>query len=191
MHSLPSKWRSRAIIKLLRAIGRHHTDVMIKTLLLDAAILLGLAILGVIGYKLAPLLDAKTDLTLRLSTCNLGRQACATTLPDGGQVEFSIEPRPIPTLKQLQLQATFSGVEVRGVAVDLAGAEMQMGYNRPQLERQPGGGERFTGQASLPVCITGNMVWNITVIVDTGKTVLALPFRLVTGDRSATDRRPD
>lgn len=154
---------------------------MIKTLLLDAAILLGLALLGVIGYQLAPLLDPKTDLTLPLSSCNLGRHACTATLPDGGRLEFSIEPRPIPPLKPLRLQATFSGVEVREVAVDLAGAEMQMGYNRPRLERQSGGDERFTGEASLPVCVTGSMAWNVTVIVDTGKAILAVPFRFEIG----------
>jgi hypothetical protein len=37
---------------------------MTKNLLLDAAILLGLAILGVIGYKLAPLLSPKADIAL-------------------------------------------------------------------------------------------------------------------------------
>lgn len=150
---------------------------MTKNLLLDAAILLCLAILGIIGYQMAPLLSPKADLALPLSTCRLDRQVCTATLPDGGQLEFSIEPRPIPALKPLQLQVTVTGSEVLGVEVDLAGTEMKMGYNRPQLARQAGNGSRFLALASLPVCITGRMEWDATVLVNTGNALIAVPFR--------------
>ncbi|EXI86229.1 MAG: hypothetical protein AW11_03006 [Candidatus Accumulibacter regalis] len=152
---------------------------MTKNLLLDAAILLALAVLGVIGYKLAPLFGPKTDITLPLSNCKLDQQRCVATLPDGSQLEFSIEPRPIPALQPLHLQASFKGSEVRKVEVDFAGTDMKMGYNRPLLEKQPGG--RFTGQASLPVCITGAMEWDATVLVDTGQSLVAVPFRFLSG----------
>lgn len=153
---------------------------MTKNLLLDAAILLGLAVLGAVGYRLAPLLDPKTDLALPLSTCDLGQQTCLATLPEGMRMQFSIEPRPIPTLKPLRVTASFDGGAVRKVEVDFTGSEMKMGYNRPQLERQ-GDSKHFVGQASLPVCITGTMEWEATVIVDTGKAVVAVPFRFVSG----------
>ena len=152
---------------------------MTKNLLLDAAILLGLAMLGGVAYRLAPLFDPKTDITLPLSSCDLGRQSCVATLPDGVQLEFSIEPRPIPVLKPLVLQASFGPGTVRKVEVDFTGTEMKMGYNRPQLDRQTDG--HFSGQGSLPVCITGSMEWVATVLVDTGKTVVAVPFRFVSG----------
>lgn len=154
---------------------------MTKKLLLDAAILLGLAGVGIVGYQLAPLLDPKTDLALPLSSCDLGRQTCVVTLPEGGQLEFSIEPRPIPALKELRLQAVLSGSAARKVDVDFAGTTMKMGYNRPTLERQTESGDRFTGRASLPVCLTGTMEWDATVLLDTGKAVIAVPFRFVTG----------
>lgn len=154
--------------------------LMTKNLLLDAAILLGLAILGVVGYQLAPLLTPRTDIALALSSCNIGQQTCVATLPDGGQLEFSIEPRPIPALKPLRVQATFHGTTVRKVEVDFTGSQMNMGYNRPRLERQ-GGSDRFTAQASLPVCITGSMEWDATVLVDTGRAIVAVPFRFVSG----------
>jgi len=155
---------------------------MTKNLLLDAAILLGLAILGVIGYKAAPLLSPKADIALALSSCDLNQRSCAAALPDGGQLEFSIEPRPVPSLKPLQLRATVTGSEVRRVEVDFAGSEMKMGYNRPQLASEPGDKQRFSGQASLPVCITGSMQWDVTVLVDTGKALVAVPFRLQTSN---------
>ncbi|MBN9424596.1 MAG: hypothetical protein BGO63_10560 [Candidatus Accumulibacter sp. 66-26] len=147
---------------------------MTKKLLLDIALLLALAVLGVAGYKLAPLLNPKTDIALPLSPCDLNRQACVATLPDGGQIEFSIEPRPIPSLKPLKLQATVRGSEVRKLEVDFAGTDMKMGYNRPALEGADG---RFSGQANLPVCITGTMEWDATVLLDTGKALVAVPFR--------------
>lgn len=147
---------------------------MTKKLLLDIALLLALAVLGVAGYKLAPLLNPKTDIVLPLSPCDLNRQACVATLPDGGQIEFSIEPRPIPSLKPLKLQATVRGSEVRKLEVDFAGTDMKMGYNRPALEGADG---RFSGQANLPVCITGTMEWDATVLLDTGKALVAVPFR--------------
>jgi hypothetical protein len=156
---------------------------MSKKLLLDLAILLALAILGVLGYKLAPLFNPKTDVTLPLSGCNLSQQACAATLPDGGQLEFSIEPRPIPSLKSLKLQVTLQGSDARKVEVDFAGTDMKMGYNRPLLDvensrtGQSSATIRFSGQAVLPVCITGTMDYDATVLVETGKEWIAVPFR--------------
>lgn len=147
---------------------------MTRKLLLDAAILLALAILGVVGYKLAPLFNPKTDIALPMSACDLARQACVATLPNGGQLEFSIEPRPIPSLKPLKLQATLKGSEAHKIEVDFAGTDMKMGYNRPTLEGSNG---RFNGQANLPVCITGKMSWDATVLVETGKALVAIPFR--------------
>lgn len=147
---------------------------MTRKLLLDAAILLTLAVLGVVGYKLAPLFNPKTDIALPMSACDLASQSCVATLPDGGQLEFSIEPRPIPSLKPLKLQATLKGSEARKIEVDFAGTDMKMGYNRPVLELSNG---RFSGQANLPVCITGKMSWDATVLVETTKALVAIPFR--------------
>jgi len=154
---------------------------MTKNLLLDAAILLGLAILGTVGYQLAPLLNPKTDIALPLSSCDLGQGACAATLPNGTRIEFAIEPRPIPVLRPLKLQATLTGGEVRRIEVDFTGTDMKMGYNRPQLERQEGSSDHFVGMASLPVCITGSMEWEATLLIDTGKAIVAVPFRFLSG----------
>ncbi len=156
---------------------------MSKKLLLDLAILLALALLGVLGYKLAPLFNPKTDVALPLSSCNLSQQACAATLPDGGQLEFSIEPRPIPSLKPLKLQVSIRGSDARKVEVDFAGTDMKMGYNRPALENENAGrgqsspSARFVGQAVLPVCITGTMDYDATLLVETSKEWVAVPFR--------------
>lgn len=146
-----------------------------RKLLIDALILLTLIALGAAGYVLAPLLTPRTDLTLPLSTCDLGKTSCTIALPDGGRVEVAIAPHPIPSLKPLRLLAIVSDARVRKIEMDFAGVDMKMGFNRPQLEDLGEG--RFSGQASLPVCITGKMPWEVTVLIESGRTVIAAPFR--------------
>lgn len=146
-----------------------------RKLLIDALILLTLVALGAAGYVLAPLLTPRTDVNLPLSTCDLGKTSCIVALPEGGQVEVAIAPHPIPSLKPLRLQAIVSGARVRKIEIDFAGVDMKMGFNRPLLENLGEG--RFSGQASLPVCITGKMPWEATVLIETASSVVAAPFR--------------
>jgi hypothetical protein len=56
---------------------------------------------------------------------------------------------------------------------------MNMGFNRPALA--PAGPGRFAGQATLPVCVTGRMTWQATVLVEAGRTRIAVPFRFDAG----------
>lgn len=166
---------------LARAAGRDSPAgrPTTRNFLVDAAILLALCVIGYTGYRVAPLLHPKTDLALPLSACNVGEGPCTARLPDGGEIELSVEPRPIPVLKPLHIEATVRSTGVRSVEVDFAGTQMQMGYIRPRLERQSDDPSRFAGQTSLPVCITGTMEWEATLLVDTGRTLVAAPFRFV------------
>lgn len=146
-----------------------------RKLLVDLLILLALVVLGVAGYMLAPLLTPQTDVSLPVSSCDLGKTACMIELPDGGRVEVAIDPHPILALKPLKLLAVASGAEVRQIEIDFTGVDMKMGFNRPKLEALGGG--RFAGQASLPVCITGKMPWEATVLIETRRSIIAAPFR--------------
>ena len=62
------------------------------------------------------------------------------------------------------------------VEVDFAGVDMKMGYNRPLLAAAKEAGT-FVGQGNLPVCITGTMIWQATVLVGSGGKNIAVPFR--------------
>lgn len=146
-----------------------------RKLLIDALVVVALVALGTAGYFVAPMLTPKTDVTLPTSACDLAAGPCTVALPEGGQVEVSISPRPIPALKPLRLTAIASGASVGRIEIDFAGVDMKMGYNRPQLENLGDG--RFAGQANLPVCITGKMPWEATVIIESGRSVVAAPFR--------------
>ena len=146
-------------------MNKHALQAVAATLLL--------AIIAVVGFKLAPQLKPAVDVRLPVSPCDPGRQACTARLPDGGELTFSISPRPITPLRPLSLEVTLKGSRAQKVEVDFDGSEMRMGYNRPQLD---GESQRFLGQTTLPVCITGNMTWVATVLLSDEKQRIAIPF---------------
>jgi hypothetical protein len=135
---------------------------MTKNLLLDAAILLGLAILGVIGYKLAPLLNPKTDMSpcrcrvaIRVSQpawrrCLTGRNSSSRS--NRGRFRRS---------SRCSCKPRFRGGDVRKVEVDFAGTDMKMGYNRPQLAAKAGRqrSDHFSGDGE-PAGMHHRQAWN-------------------------------
>jgi hypothetical protein len=147
-----------------------------RKLLIDAIGVLLIALVVVVGYKLSPILIPKADLTVQPDpACDLHRQACAVTVPGGGRIELSAGNSPIPMVKPFTVQVAVSGLSPSRVEVDFTGIEMNMGLNRPQLADQGGG--RYSAQASLPVCITGSMDWQATVLIETGSQRIAIPYR--------------
>ena len=153
---------------------------MNKKLLNDVIGILLIALVVVVGYKLSPLLLPRADVVIQPDpACNLQRQACAVKLPSGGSVELSMATRPIPMVKPFEVQVTASGFAPGRVEVDFAGIEMNMGLNRPELAARGDG--RFVGQVTLPVCITGAMDWQATVLIETGGERIAIPYRFSSG----------
>lgn len=145
-----------------------------QSLLVDSAMILALVLVGTIAYKLSPLLMPKADVVATPdSGCDLNRSPCGATLPEGGRVVFALTPRPVQVTTPLTAEVTLEGVTAERVAVDFAGVSMNMGFNRPQLA---GKENRFAGEAMLPVCVTGRMAWQATVLVDTGRARIAAPF---------------
>lgn len=147
-----------------------------NNILIDVGIILALIAIGIAGYWYSPLLLPKTDLVVEPSAgCNLNVSACSAVLPDGKRLELSITPRPIPVVSPLSIELVASGLIVDKVEVDFAGISMNMGYNRPALA--PAGSGRFVGSASLPVCVTGPMAWQVTLLVESGRQRISVPFR--------------
>lgn len=148
--------------------------------LVNLAMIATLIAIAVVGHRYSPLLLPKADVTGQAEAgCNLQQQACAATLPDGGRVQLSITPRPIPYLQALTVEVSTSGIEARKVEVDFAGASMNMGYNRSPLAAAGSG--RHAGEASLPVCVSGGMTWVATVLIETDRQRIAVPYRFDVG----------
>lgn len=149
-----------------------------KKILIDIAAILAIVLIAVVGYKLSPLLLPKADIAATVDPgCDLHRRACVARLPDGGRIELSITPQPIPMLEALQVEVKTVGLEAGKVEVDFAGVDMNMGFNRPELTPANGAGPGvFRGEAALPVCVTGKMAWAATVVVETGRSRIAATF---------------
>lgn len=144
------------------------------------AIGLVLAILAVVGYKLSPMRGQMADVTLPVSTCNPAQQACVATLSNGRQIEFAIEPRPVRPLETMRVTVATPDPDIQSIDVDFKGTDMDMGYNRVKLAR---GQQGFSGQAMLPVCVTGTMTWTVTVLLTSATQRIAVPFHLVVAGR--------
>lgn len=137
--------------------------------------MLVLGAIAVAGYQFSPLLLPKADLTVTPETgCDLNRQGCRVVLPEGATLELDISPHPIPVVRPLKVAATINGVAARKVEIDFAGATMNMGYNRVTL--LPGDAGRYLGDATLPVCVTGRMEWVATLLIETNRRHIAVPF---------------
>lgn len=142
-------------------------------------VLLAAALAITAAVKLSPLLNPPQEISLPLnSACDLHQGPCATQLPGGGHLEFSLAPRPIPVLKPLKLQVRVTGFKAGAVEVDFAGVDMKMAFNRPRL--MPGKDGLFTGEATLPVCVRDQMAWQATVLVKSDGVRIAMPFRFET-----------
>ena len=154
---------------------------MNKKILIDAIGFLLIALVVVVGYKLSPLLLPKADVSVFPDVhCDLHHQACGVDLPGGGRVELSFGTRPIPMVKAFRVEVKVSGVEAKLVEVDFAGIDMNMGLNRPHLAARGAGS--YPAEVTLPVCMTGSMDWQATVLIETGGERVAIPYRFSTGE---------
>ncbi|MDP3483540.1 MAG: hypothetical protein Q8S05_09565 [Sulfuricella sp.] len=111
-------------------------------------------------------------------TCSLSRETCSVRLPDGGTLKFSIGPRPVPLLQTLTLEIHIEGSNIRPVEVDFSGVDVPMAFNRAYPAPAPGG--VYTAQTMLPLCASGRMVWQASVLLEKGDSRLLVPFRFET-----------
>lgn len=156
---------------------------MNKKILIDAIGVLLIALVVVVGYKLSPLLLPKADVVVHPDpACNLQHGPCRVKLPDGGSVELAMGTLPIPLVKPFPATVTTEGFSPSRVEVDFAGVDMNMGYNRPLFEHRGNG--RHVAEVTLPVCITGQMDWQATVLIEAGSRRIAIPFRFASGSAS-------
>ena len=149
---------------------------MNKKILMDVIGILLIALVVVVGYKLSPLLLPRADVTVHPDpACDLHRSPCEVTLPGGGKLAVRMQPLPIPMVRPFQVEVKLEGISASRVEVDFAGVDMNMGLNRPELSARAAG--VYGAEASLPVCITGQMEWQATVLVESTGQRIAVPFR--------------
>lgn len=147
---------------------------------LSLAMILALIAIAVAGLRYSPLPLPKTDASgVAEAGCDLQLRPCWAALPDGARLRLSITPRPIAFLQALRVEVALSGARAAKIDVDFAGESMNMGYNRSTLAAAGNG--TYVGEASLPVCVSGGMNWVATVLVETDRQRIAVPFRFSVG----------
>lgn len=95
--------------------------------------------------------------------CDLHRGPCAARFPDGGRLEVSVTPRPIPLVTPIAVEVRLTGIGAEAVEIDFHSPDMYMGYNRRPLAAQGDG--RYTGRAVLPVCVRDRMRWQLQITI--------------------------
>lgn len=133
-----------------------------------AVIIVGMILAAVASYTAARLWQedgSAYQRTAVVSGCDLEAGPCQQTL-GGGEISFSITPRPIPLMRTLTLAVGLSGVDAAAVVVEIRGLNMDMGLNRVRLQRDGSGVWR--GETILPVCSQRRMEWEAAVRLDSG-----------------------
>ena len=109
------------------------------------------------------------------SSCDVHTSTCEARFNNGGRLLFSMSPKPIKPLVPLDLQVQLSNLEAQQVLVDFKGIGIEMGFYRPELNRNKDG--NYSGVGSLSVCTLDKMLWQATVIVKTENGAMIAPFR--------------
>ncbi|BAO43568.1 hypothetical protein [Thiolapillus brandeum] len=149
-----------------------------KAWIIPVVLLIAGAVLGGVAWYFRDYFEPPPAQVLSLDDCDLHQGPCRRSLPGGGEVLFSIEPRSIPLTRPLKLKVQVKGARAQKVEVDFSGVTMNMGYNRPQLKKMADGS--FVGDGLLPVCIRQRMDWEAKVILRTDRGGFILPWRFET-----------
>ena len=140
------------------------------------AVILAMLAAAAVGYLQLP----RADMLLPLvADCRLDRQICSAALPDGGRLEVSLEPRPVSTITPIRVSVSIAGLPAGRVEVEFQGVDMNMGLQR--LPLVSAGSGRFSGETTLPVCVTGQMVWQATILIEADRKNISVPFRFESG----------
>ena len=145
------------------------------------AAVLTLVLIGALGYKAWPLLFPRPQEQVAWDpACDLRVGPCESALPGGGRVSLEIAPSNIPTVQPLQLHVRLRGPvpTVPRVVVDFTGVDMNMGFNRVELQPQGDGG--FAGEGMLPVCVRMRMQWQARVLLETERGLVSADYRFWT-----------
>jgi hypothetical protein len=161
-----------------------HISPLNRKILIDIITMLIVGLVGVVGYKLSPLLSSTTDIRIAPpATCNLHRATCVVEI-EGGRLELSLSPKPVPLIRPITIEVRTVGLAIRRIDADFTGLDMNMGYNRPQLlpidASLPAGEALFRSETNLPVCITDSMNWELSLLVETKTGSFLIPFRFTT-----------
>jgi len=129
----------------------------------------GIIVALIAGWFLADYFSlAKNSIPGQLSNpnCDISQSSCTAS---GGDIAITLDvsPKNIRSLQAMNFKVSVNGLEAESALVDLQGTEMYMGINQTPLEQNPQQKTLFSGKGQLGACVTGEMGWRATVLVNT------------------------
>ena len=161
------------------AVSESIPEVNQRKILVDVIGMLLIATVTLIAYKLSPLWFSTDRIIQPDRSCNLNRGSCKMAV-NGGEIEFQLNPRPIPLLNEIRIEVRITNIAIRHLDADFAGVGMNMGLVRIPLSDDGTGVWRAT--TSLPVCVTSQMRWRLTLILETPLDSILIPVEFSTPD---------
>ncbi len=108
--------------------------------------------------------------------CDLGKEACESTLPDKTKIKVSFTPRPIKVEKSFSINIESNSKKYVPESVDFVGVDQNMGLIRPKIKNSK-------AVVTLPLCESTSMNWVIRLIVKDYKSQLYfLEYSLLTSN---------
>ena len=123
---------------------------------------------AVIAVCMAMLLTGPAHAGKRDSeVCDIQKAPCVSVTDSGLEVAFSVTPRPVKTMQNLEFIVTLkkNGKPVTGalLLLDLSMPGMFMGNNQPKLREEQSG--RYRGSGIIPRCVTGQRIWKAFIAI--------------------------
>jgi len=110
--------------------------------------------------------------------CDVHNAPCFAVTDTGIEVAFSISPKPVRIMEDLEFTVKLSrkGKPVTGAALvlDLSMPGMFMGNNQPKLREEPGG--QYRGHGVIPRCVTGRKTWKAFIAAERSGIVEKVSF---------------
>ncbi len=143
--------------------------------LVAIALLLGIVVTANFFYAT----ETADTIKITSNNCDLQKESCMVSLTEHTNITFSINPKPIPLLKQLVFNAKLNGIEANELKVDIVGANMNMGVSSYKLKKIDSG--EFTGSGALGACVVHKMQWLAKVNIKTKKEnyLVSFPFTTI------------
>ena len=120
-----------------------------------------------------------TNFTKQDKNCDLQEEACSVTLEDGSDITLSINPRPIPLMKPIELSVKTKGINLDSLKLKVYATNMNMGLIEKSLGKTAK--NSYEGRITLPTCIVGNMIWNVNIIANKPTKSIGATFEFKTG----------
>lgn len=112
------------------------------------------------------------------ATCLLNKRDCSATVAQG-QVTLSLNPKPTPLMKDIQVQLTTKGLGMlNAVHLKIEGLNMYMGFQTADLKQVAEG--EWHGSFSLPICSESQMHWQLTVDLKSAEQAYQTNFQFIT-----------